>query len=129
MAQDILTLKDVENIINIIETAPYLESIEDWEKYVFSKLDDESLKDIVTKIFTLPDKSSLAEYIKVFRYLINSYVNNKQLVEFAENIFIQLENNQLYKSLFNQIEYEEFVSLIELFLIGKIKQQNQIMKL
>lgn len=115
LSQSILKIQDPQDVSKVIESAPYLDTLEDWDKYVFSSLKDASLRDIVSKIFGLPDRASLSVYTQTFREIIASYVDSQKLREFAETIFTELENNQLYKRLFQEIDYGEFVSVVRLF--------------
>lgn len=114
LSQNILKIQNLEDVVSTIESAPYLDSLEDWEKHVFPNLKDESLKEIITRTFNLPDRTNLTKYIDTFRAITN-YVDSQELREFAESIFTELENNDLYRRLFKDIDYDEFVSLVKLF--------------
>lgn len=115
LSQNILKIHDPQAISEVIESAPYLDSLEDWDIHVFSRLKDTSLKDVVSKVFSLPDKASLGVYTETFRYIVTNYVNVQELKKFAEGVLTELENNQLYKKLFDEIGYSDFVSVVNLF--------------
>lgn len=121
LSQNILKIDNPQHISGIVELAPYLNSFEDWEKYVFLQLKDDSLRNIIHRVFNLHSRASLTEYIDVFKHIINNYVDSQELREFAETIFKELEENSLYKKLFEEIDYGEFVSLVELF----FKRENK----
>ncbi len=124
LSDELFSFPDIQKIEEEILYSPFLEGFEDWEKYFFKENSFKEFKEFLSILNSVPDKSSLDEFISYFEYINNTFIKNEKAKNFLSNLFDTLKDTTLYKRLFEKIEYTEFASIIKTFFLQENKENK-----
>ncbi len=124
LSNKLLNIKNIEEIEEKILLSPIIEGIDDYREYLFKENNFRDLKNLLELLNNLPEKAKLEEYIKVFTEINNNFIKDETAKNFLENILSTLEDTKLYQKLFEEIEYEDFVSIIKTFFLQENKEHK-----
>ncbi len=121
LSDELLDVDEIQDLEEKIILEPISEGFEEWEEFVFKKDKDNNLFKLLLSLNSLPDKAKIEEYINKFEEINELFIKDEKAKNFLSNVLNSLKEVELYKKLFNQIEYDEFVSIIETF----FKEENK----
>ncbi len=75
-----------------------------------------SIKDLLSEIYTLPDISTIEEYVKKYYEITLKYIKNSQEKDKFLNILENLNKNDVFKKLFKEISLNDFNDLVHHYL-------------
>jgi len=110
LSDELLDIEDIQEIEEKIILYPAYEGFEEWKDF---SLKENKFYKLLEYLNNIPEKADIQEYINRFRKIGNEFIKNQKIKIFLENILDRLEKTTIYKNLFKEVDYPEFVSIIE----------------
>ncbi len=105
--------EDLEKLEEIILTAPITEGFNEWEDYL-SKKNSSQFLTLLRTINQFPESSTINEYISILQK-IGKIITDQEIKIFLEEIVENIQTSNLYADLFPNIDYKQFISILESF--------------
>lgn len=115
LSNKIYELEDAQDIEEKVLVSKIVEGFEDWKEFILKEDIYPKLGNLLYKINSIPDKAYIDIYIQKFNEIADENIKDEEIKNFIKNTLSVLNETGLYKKLFEEIDYKQFVSIIETF--------------
>ncbi|HIQ25603.1 MAG TPA: PD-(D/E)XK nuclease family protein [Persephonella sp.] len=124
LSDKLLNIKNLQDLEEKILLSPVIEGFEDFQKFIFINNEFKDLEELLSVLNDLPKKGKIEIFVEEFKKINKKFIKDEKARNFLENIFDSLTNISLYQQLFNEVEYEDFVSIIKKFFYEENKEHK-----
>ncbi|RUM50628.1 MAG: hypothetical protein DSY47_01265 [Hydrogenothermus sp.] len=124
LSDKLLNIKNLQSLEEKILLSPVIEGFEDFQKFIFINNEFEDLERLLSILNDLPQKEKIETFIEEFEKINKKFIKDEKSRNFLENVFDGLKNTPLYQQLFDEAEYEDFVSIIKKFFNEENKEHK-----
>lgn len=123
LSKKLYNIENLEKLEKNIILSRAFQGFEDFEKFVFKEGIDENFFKLLTFVKNIPDNATFEEYLNLFNQLNEKFIKEQNVKSFLESTLQELSQSKLYKNLFKNLNYKDFIYILEEFFYREDKEK------